>query len=286
MSSKNITFCRSILYAGYRFTKSTGFLRYLNRNRDEASILLFHRVNDEDDDPMSTPTYIFEDMIKKIKNNYRPISLQELIEKIRQGEKIEHSTVVITFDDGYRDNVTNALPILEKHGVPATFFIASGYVGTNKVFPWDEENRNKFENLTWDDVRYIRRKGFEIGSHTINHVNLGEVSLETARREIRGCKEKIESETGEIVDKFAYPFGRRDKMRVEVIPLIKESGFTCCLSGYGGKVDKNCDLFHLNRIPAYPSTIELSMEIDNFHTFYDDHMSFFGNSVKNDQYAT
>lgn len=282
---KNINICRNLLYAGYGIAKSTGILRYVNRNREEASILLFHRVNDLGSDSMSTTIDLFETIIKRIKQYYMPISLQSIIEKIYRKEKFDHGSVAITFDDGYRDNLINVVPILEKYQVPATFFVTSGYVGTNRLFPWDNDNGNKFENLTWDDIRYMRKKGFEIGSHTVNHVNLGEVSIETARREIRVCKEKIEAELGERIDKFAYPYGRRDAMREEIIQVLKENEFICCLSGYGGKVDRDSDLFHLNRIAVYPSLIELSMDIDNFHTYYNGRMIFFGKKAKCETYA-
>ncbi len=262
-----------------------GILRYINRNREEASILLFHKVNDLNGDSMSTSIHLFEKVIRKIKHNYRPVSLQELIKKIKWKQNIDRGTVVITFDDGYKDNLINAVPILEKYRIPATFFITSGYVGTNKLFPWDADNKYNFEILNWDDVRCIKKKGFEIGSHTINHVNLGEVSVETATKEIRGCKEKIETELGERIDKFAYPYGRRDTMREEVIPILKENGFACCLSGYGGKVNRDSDLFHLNRIAAYSSSIELFMDIDNYHTYYDDRMVIFGKKEKFETYA-
>jgi peptidoglycan/xylan/chitin deacetylase (PgdA/CDA1 family) len=127
--------------------------------------------------------------------------------------------------------------------------------------------------MTWDQVRELRAMKFEIGGHTINHVDLGIEPLVTARREIFGCKERIEMEMGEPIELFAFPFGGKERIRQAVIDIVREAGFICCLSAHGGKVTSRSSPYHLPRIPVYHTMIENRMELDNFLTYYDGRMS-------------
>ena len=89
----------------------------------------------------------------------------------RSCEKLERGLepnreLAITFDDGYRDNYDNAMPVLEKLSLPATFFVVSQWIGTDVVPRWDERRGVRHPWMTWDQVRSLHRKGFEIGAHT------------------------------------------------------------------------------------------------------------------------
>jgi peptidoglycan/xylan/chitin deacetylase (PgdA/CDA1 family) len=193
--------------------------------------------------------------------------------RIKNKETLDPKTVVITFDDGYKDNLLNAVPILKKYNIPATFFITSGYINTDNTLSWDKKSVVKHPLMTWDEVRELVRMGFDIGAHTVNHINLGEASLDTARKEITRCKSHIEMEIDKEINTFAFPFGKRNCIRDEVIKIIKEVGFDCCCSAYGGKVTKDTDLYNLYRIPMYPNTIELLMELDNFMIYFEGKMN-------------
>jgi peptidoglycan/xylan/chitin deacetylase (PgdA/CDA1 family) len=105
---------------------------------------------------------------------------------------------------------------------------------------------------------------------------MGDVDMKEGKREIIECKNKIEAELEKKVDTFSFPFGRRSACREEVINILKENGFICSCFGYGGKVGTSADLFHLHRVPIYPNIIEMKMEIDNFHTYFDGKMYFGG----------
>ena len=177
--------------------------------------------------------------------------------------------MVVTFDDGYRDNLRVAAPLLLKHGVPATFFIATGHVDSGRPFPWDGEAGERNPVMTWDEVRELAGLGFDIGAHTVNHVNLGKVGVEEARVEIAGSKRRLEEMLGREVTLFAYPFGGSDCIRPEVRPLVREAGLHCCCNGYGGKVGAGSDPFSLDRVPMYPSATELLMELDDFMVYHD-----------------
>ena len=111
----------------------------------QAVILLYHRITDLNSDPQLlsiTPEH-FTEHLEHLREYYYPMNLNKLAEAIK-GKQVPNHTFVITFDDGYVDNLWNAKPILEKYKIPATIFITSKYVGQNQEFWWDELERLLF----------------------------------------------------------------------------------------------------------------------------------------------
>jgi len=111
--------------------------RFLLRSR--AVVLLYHRVAEQEADPqlLAVKPVNFASHLEAISRDYRPISLRDLRVALRNG-RVPHRSVVVTFDDGYEDNVTHAKPLLERYGVPATVFVSSGYMRRPREFWWDE----------------------------------------------------------------------------------------------------------------------------------------------------
>jgi len=107
-----------------------------------AVVLLYHRVAALETDPfaMALPPEHFDEHLGVIRSSYEPLGLAELARAVRR-RRVPRRGVVITFDDGYADNLHAARPVLERHGIPATVFVASGYVGAQREFWWDELER-------------------------------------------------------------------------------------------------------------------------------------------------
>lgn len=105
----------------------------------KALVLMYHRVAEPESDvwEVAVSPAIFEQQLQVLKQSYHVIPLKELVEGLKKGA-IKRNTVAITFDDGYVDNYLTAKPLLERYGLPATFFIASGNVGQPREFWWDE----------------------------------------------------------------------------------------------------------------------------------------------------
>jgi peptidoglycan/xylan/chitin deacetylase (PgdA/CDA1 family) len=105
------------------------------RGGDAFSILTFHRVNDEADPffPSLSPA-LFAARMKHVAENYQVLPLEDLVERQRQG-RVPRNAVAVTFDDGYHDTLTHAAPILARHGLPATVFLATGYISGAEM-PW------------------------------------------------------------------------------------------------------------------------------------------------------
>jgi len=115
--------------------------------------------------------------------------------------------IAITFDDGYRNFLKVAAPLLNEYRIPATVFVVSGYCGRYNEWRSGVKNLPRLEMLSWAEVREISQAGFAIGAHTVNHPNLTTLPAADVARELRGCRSDIEDRIGLPVDTLAYPYG-------------------------------------------------------------------------------
>lgn len=133
---KIVLFC--LYFAWWKYRKAPAGL----------TVLTYHRISDEPDlqDPLKVSFATFEKQILYLKNHYEIISGAQLVEMIKKNISFPPQSCLVTFDDGWRDNYTNALKILKKYKVPALIFICTDYVGTDKTF-WYEELANTLMNI-------------------------------------------------------------------------------------------------------------------------------------------
>jgi len=226
---------------------STGLHRLLLRQR--GVIVLFHRVDDRlKGNPLSCTWAEFDSFCRFFRRYFEVIPLSELLDRIEDGADVGGS-LVITFDDGYLDNRKTAAPILRVHRLPACFFVASGFVGSSTVPWWDAELGINSEWMSWADVQELVDMGFEVGAHTVNHVDLGVVHGDEARNEIVNSGRQLSEHLGAPVPLFSYPYGREHQITEENRKVVQEAGYRCCPSAFGGDVTKDSDPFYLRRFP-------------------------------------
>jgi peptidoglycan/xylan/chitin deacetylase (PgdA/CDA1 family) len=126
-------------------------------------VLVFHRVNDSRDPFFpAVPTQVFERRVAYLAHAYRVLTLEELVERMGRAE-LPRNALAITFDDGYRDTLTHAAPILAKHGVPATVFLATGFIGSATV-PWADRLALGLKTTRAVSVRTPWGEAFALGS--------------------------------------------------------------------------------------------------------------------------
>jgi len=202
--------------------------------RYTVPILMYHHFGNEESTLFVTPENFSRQMDYLKRRNYHVISLTELVRGIESNKKFPHNTVVITMDDGYKDNYTCAYPVLKKYGFPATIFIIPGRMKTENGF------------MSWQDVKSVLRDKILIGSHTQNHVFLPSVKEKSVLwDEIKGSKNEIENMTGTRVDHFCYPIGFYTD---EVKKVVEEAGYMSACSTNRGGYRFNEDVYQLNRV--------------------------------------
>lgn len=241
-----------------------GLVRNL-RKTSRAATLLYHRVNDFSKDVLTVDTETFAAHLLAIRKYYSTISSSELVRSIQQKRRIPPTAVVIHFDDCYRGVFTEGQPILQGAGVPATAFIASGFVGTERQFAHDRQKYPfRYDNATVYDLRAWTAAGFEIGAHTINHVDLGECDLENARLEISGSKSQLEEMLGTPVTLFSFPFGAITNIRPETQLIVRQAGYSALFSAHGGFAGTETSLWDMPRfgVSADHRPLWLLMEIE------------------------
>jgi peptidoglycan/xylan/chitin deacetylase (PgdA/CDA1 family) len=229
-----------------RVASATGL--YTRQFRTKMVVVAFHRVNDwmPEDGITCSPEW-FERFCGFFAEHFDVVPLSEQVAGCRAGRQMG-GTLSITFDDGYEDNFEVAAPILRRLGLPATFFVATAFIGTDYAPPWDRQLTRRPGWMSWDQVRSLREQGFAIGAHTDTHVDLGQADAELIRAELATCREKLRREIGVAPSLFAYPFGGRSNISPASLHLVREAGFECCLSACGGVNSPAADPFQLNRI--------------------------------------
>lgn len=201
-----------------------------------SRILTYHSVG-ERDHPMNVSPAAFRDQMAWLADWRHSISVQDALDGV--------PGVAVTFDDGYRDNLTNAHPVLEKFGIPWTLFFVSGRAG---AMLGHDSNPATSTLLDWDEVRELRRCGVEIGGHTRTHARLSHLEPNEQRREINDCYDRIATELGEPPAGFAYPYGSALDYTPETVRIVKESGFCYALSNRYGPVSASDDRWTARRI--------------------------------------
>jgi peptidoglycan/xylan/chitin deacetylase (PgdA/CDA1 family) len=220
--------------------------------RHTAVVVAFHRVDDRlKGNPISCTVDEFRSYCDFFQRHFDVAPTSELLRRLRNGQDVG-GRLAITFDDGYLDNFENAAPELESRGLPATFFIATGMIGTATQPWWDQEYGVNARWMSWDQVRSLHQRGFEIGAHTINHVDLGVADAALAAAEIRGSRERLQAELDAPISMFAYPYGRREQITEANRALVREADLECCFSCYGGVVEAGANLYRLERTPITP----------------------------------
>lgn len=216
--------------------------------RSKMTIVAFHRVNDQlPDDGLTCSSAKFEAFCRFFRKHFDVVPLSAQVAGCHAGKDMG-GTLSITFDDGYLDNFEVAAPILRKLQLPATFFVTTGFIGSQCVAPWDQHLTPQPGWMSWDQVRSLAQQGFDIGSHTDSHIDLGSSDPDKVRAELEASRQKIQQEVGIPVQLFAYPFGGREHISDRSLQLVRDGGFICCTSCCGGVNVGRPDPYHLNRI--------------------------------------
>lgn len=199
-------------------------------------VLTYHSVGSRDHEMNVRPNQ-FRDQMRWLAETASVISMDDAA-KGAEG-------VAITFDDGFRDNIDNALPVLNALKLPGTIFVVAGKLGAQ--FP-NESAPDSAPLMTWDDARAAERAGMMIGGHSLTHARLSSLSEAEQRREIFDCARVLRDELGERARGFAYPYGSLLDYNELSIRAAQDAGFAYACSNRYGWNGAAADRWALRRI--------------------------------------
>ena len=204
-----------------------------------VSILMYHHVADAPADADAvrrdlsvTPAAFNQQMDYLLVNGYHVVSLADLVGLLRDGRPLPSKPVVLTFDDGYDDNYTQAYPILRRHGFSGTFFIITDAVGQPGY-------------ASWEQIVDMSNHDMSIQPHGRTHTDLAALSAADATWQIAGSRKILEERLGRPVRFYCYPSGR---YTAQTMVVLQASGYEAALTTAYGATHSARNLFELTRV--------------------------------------
>ncbi len=206
----------------------------------QVVVLCYHRLEGKAGGALSIEPALFEKQMEAIKESgLAVISMQDFLAWKRGEKTIPPKSVLITIDDGYVSGLDVGVPILKKYGFPATFFIYTNYLN------------NGGKSMTWDQLRKLRDDGFEIGCHTVSHLDLRHKPSKWTgdheswlKDELERSKKILEENLGIRCAAFAYPFGLHNE---KVHAAIQKAGYEAAFTTYGARLGHGTNALTLGR---------------------------------------
>ncbi|MFO7573144.1 MAG: polysaccharide deacetylase family protein [Gaiellaceae bacterium] len=236
----------------------------LDEGERTLRVLMYHKVNDLWPNPTTVPTALFdEQMLLLGELGYAPVSFDAVRDYYLDGVPLPPRAVLITFDDGYLDNLENAVPILRRYGYPAVVFVPIGYLDDGRPLPHEDALRLlgvRNDTVDWAQLADLEAGGIRVESHGIAHRPLSELEPDEAVREITLSKLRLEERLGREVEAFSFVKGSLADYRPEHASLVQQAGYKLAFTSVSGANGPSTDRFRLRRynVEPYPArTFEL-----------------------------
>ncbi|WP_251861634.1 polysaccharide deacetylase family protein [Clostridium sp. Marseille-Q2269] len=214
-------------------------------NDKSIPVLMYHSIDYEKGNELRLPKEQFREQMKYLKDNgYTTLTLHELYSFLDKNKPVPEKSIVITLDDGYVDNYTNAYPILKEFGLKATVFAITSNIDKDK------------RSITSKQIKEMDDAGVQIASHTYNHDKLDDLSYEKQVQTMKRAKDDLEKILNHKVEYIAYPYG---KWNEESIKAAKYVGYKMAVTTQGGWTNKQNGMYTLKRV--YISSLK---GMDNF----------------------
>jgi len=238
----------------YRFQSPTLTTQVFSKGKaDRIPILLYHRVAPSAPKLLTEYTVspeAFEEQLDYLnKNAFRSIEPKDIYRWLYQGYSLPREGILITFDDGYRNFLEYAWPLLKRYNFSATIYLVAGKIG--KINDWDKNTTEEdLSLLNWQEIRDLQNEGVSFGSHTITHPKLAHIPLKKIFKELKKSKEILDRELAAPVISLAYPFGIYNRTIIYATSLY---GYEFALSTNQGFCTTKSPLYALPRIEVLNS---------------------------------
>jgi peptidoglycan/xylan/chitin deacetylase (PgdA/CDA1 family) len=223
--------------------------------KPKIPILMYHSISNVADPRFRAcivPPALFDEHLSYLERyQYTSITVSQFVQAMAQGGAgPPPRPVIITFDDGFTDFYTSALPALQRHGFNATLYVATGFTGgTSRWLRAEGETERPM--LTWEQLAEISASGIECGAHTHTHPQLDMLSSAQAYDEIVRSKDLLEERLGRAVNSFAYPFGYYS---AGVRRIVQAVGFTSACAVRRTLSSLHDDPYALARLAIQPDS--------------------------------
>lgn len=207
-------------------------------------VLTYHGVCAEPPDEWSVTPEQLRQHGRWLAAHCSPVTLLEIVRWQRGELVLPPRAVAVTFDDGLRDVLTTARPILAELGIPATAFIAPGLIAGQPPHPSYQPTR---PFLSWAEVVELSRAGWTIGSHALTHPVLADLSADAAAYELRESRRRLEEACGSAVTLLAYPYGTRRTVSQRDHGLARAAGYEAAFLDMTAPLRQGADPFALPR---------------------------------------
>ncbi len=219
---------------------------------------MYHSIAPVSTDYLTIPCGRFVQHVDHLAARHAVVGLRDVVAAMDAGAPLPPDAVVVTFDDGLRDNVEHAVPVLESRGIRGVFFAIAGVLGGDTR--WDHKAFRIAPHMTADDLRSLVRAGHEVGNHTFTHQRLPKLSYDEQAREIGEAHAVLTSILGCAPVALAYPYGDADGACAELCRERYRFGFTTVRDGVFDWLD---DSARIRRIYVAPDDgpVELDRKI-------------------------
>ena len=202
----------------------------------KVMVLNYHKIDNTFISLAVRPDDFDEQMRYLWDNGYHTISPDELYDSIAGNGELPENPVLITFDDGYKDNYTNAYPIMKKYGFKGTIFVVTGFLGVYDNY------------MTWEQAKELADNGFSIESHTYSHKSMTEASDEEISKELTKSRDTIKNKLGIDADFMAYPTGTYN---LHIAELVQKAGYKGAFTIKYDNVSRESNVYALERVPIF-----------------------------------
>ena len=197
---------------------------------DGVPILMYHRIATDGPpglDKFSVDPILFDEHLSALKQaGFRTVDLNNWVEALSHGQTLSRKSIVLTFDDGYRDFLTAALHTLRKYSFTATVFLVADRIGG--VADWDLRYGEAAPLMSWEELRAIASEGVELGCHSLIHRPMTEMNRADLLTETALAREILERGLGHPVLHFAYPYGAENVIIRNLVAVLGfRSAVTC-----------------------------------------------------------
>lgn len=209
------------------------------------AIVMYHGIGGEDGvDPGA-----FAEHLSLLSSLRRVVPLEEAVSLLGRPEASE--VAAITFDDGYRDFATLALPRLAERGLHATLFVPAGHVGGSNA--WDRGAAPERPLLDEHELRKLDPGQVTVGAHGLTHCRLAGLEPQRLREETQTARRVLEDVCGRPVTLFAYPYGQGDDFDAAAERVVEEAGYLAACSTRFGRGSTHRERYRLRRIGIGPA---------------------------------